>query len=391
MLTRHLYEMDEVISALQLCLATNNENGLFWFWELVVSDETEIARQTVLDVWFLRGGCVDPRILGLLDSETETETDSDFEFYTRATNAFQGQGQCHNAQSLLKETSQMESRPNMTPIASSEHAKQRRIVRSSRFIALLHENEFANISKKNAIQFWISLDSACRQGNRVDAIWLLQVAKFYLSDDGIWSALMCMCRDSKESKSKSKCKDVLTRLKNQTNQTNENPNTILYQANAVLYLCQRSCDRDRYQEIKSETMKNIQESLRSKNSWNLFNSVVGRRSARFFAIPRESLTQNTTRGQMPNKYTNISELRNPIPHLEDGCKFWKRVQITDDETYDKYFPDDIPDEWSTADQEKSHGRGCLDLNLDKKQQELITVRETPALPFEWTVAICVRQ
>jgi hypothetical protein len=52
----------------------------------------------------------------------------------------------------------------------------------------------------------------------------------------------------------------------------------------------------------------------------------------------------------------------------EGCPFWTRVieeevpWLDDDRKeafYDLYFPDDIPDEWSRQDQEKSHGFGCL--------------------------------
>jgi hypothetical protein len=42
-LTRHLYEIDEVISALQLCLHEDNDQALFWLWELVVSGEEAAA------------------------------------------------------------------------------------------------------------------------------------------------------------------------------------------------------------------------------------------------------------------------------------------------------------------------------------------------------------
>jgi hypothetical protein len=41
---------------------------------------------------------------------------------------------------------------------------------------------------------------------------------------------------------------------------------------------------------------------------------------------------------------------------------WKRIRRNDDireAFYDLYFPDDIPDEWSAADQEKSHGYGLF--------------------------------
>jgi hypothetical protein len=102
------------------------------------------------------------------------------------------------------------------------------------------------------------------------------------------------------------------------------------------------------------------------------------RKARLYAIPVEALHAKTTRGSMMYKYTNIQDLREPILLLPTACAFWRRVtaeagfkvdgdtvEVPDDEAYeafyDKYFPDDIPDEWSLADQHKSHGRGLINL------------------------------
>ncbi len=39
MLTRNLYELDEVVAALQLCLRTVNQQAYFWAWELYISEE----------------------------------------------------------------------------------------------------------------------------------------------------------------------------------------------------------------------------------------------------------------------------------------------------------------------------------------------------------------
>jgi hypothetical protein len=51
-------------------------------------------------------------------------------------------------------------------------------------------------------------------------------------------------------------------------------------------------------------------------------------------------------------------------------RFWKnilkQVCLTNDDSrekfYEEFFPDDIPDEWSLADQSKSHGSGMLALS-----------------------------
>jgi hypothetical protein len=72
-------------------------------------------------------------------------------------------------------------------------------------------------------------------------------------------------------------------------------------------------------------------------------------------------------------YTNIRELNDIEPSLI-GCPFWeeaiaeygtieKRIQWNSDddleEFYDRYFPDDIPDEWTKAEKAVSHGDGLL--------------------------------
>jgi hypothetical protein len=107
--------------------------------------------------------------------------------------------------------------------------------------------------------------------------------------------------------------------------------------------------------------------------WSFWPSLKGRK-ARLQSIPLEALTEDTTRGSMLTKYTNIGDLREPILLLPSACAYWRRVtaaagfkmieddvEVPEDEAYeafyDLHFPDDIPDEWSLADQQKSHGRG----------------------------------
>jgi len=110
--------------------------------------------------------------------------------------------------------------------------------------------------------------------------------------------------------------------------------------------------------------------------WDYWNKQIGRRKARVYTIPVEALSATTTRGRLPAIYTNIDDVRNPVVLLPEGCRFWKEISMkigltVDAETgtarfpnddvlevfYKQYFPDDIPDEWSAADQGKSHGFG----------------------------------
>jgi len=96
-----------------------------------------------------------------------------------------------------------------------------------------------------------------------------------------------------------------------------------------------------------------------------WKSLTGRRKRRLFAIPSECLYRISERGCMSNQETTLKKL---YQLSLEGCPFWNRVLeeeapwLSDERKeafYELYFPDDIPDEWSAADQEKSHGYGVL--------------------------------
>ena len=100
--------------------------------------------------------------------------------------------------------------------------------------------------------------------------------------------------------------------------------------------------------------------IRQLQAWA---TQVGRRSRRLYAIPKECLYGQTERGILPVAQTTLGELRDIEPALSLS-PFWQhRVTLTDPDAlelfYAAYFPDDIPDEWSLKDQEKSHGVGVL--------------------------------
>jgi hypothetical protein len=93
----------------------------------------------------------------------------------------------------------------------------------------------------------------------------------------------------------------------------------------------------------------------------------GRRCRRVFEIPSDCLMYITERGRtLTFQQDNLGELRSLPSDVLRGCPYW-------DEQYEEHkpdesdegkeafwstnFPDDIPDEWSLADQKKSHGTG----------------------------------
>jgi len=101
----------------------------------------------------------------------------------------------------------------------------------------------------------------------------------------------------------------------------------------------------------------------------------GPRQARVLAIPRIALYGITQRGHMRQTASTIGALRDIEPSLvgpywdhalkgratgrrADGHILW-RSDEDQEEFYEVNFPDDIPDEWPLAEQEKSHGAGVL--------------------------------
>jgi hypothetical protein len=107
---------------------------------------------------------------------------------------------------------------------------------------------------------------------------------------------------------------------------------------------------------------------------NELSLSVGRRDRRVYSIPSACLYGTTLRGRSKWAQNNFTQLYNVEKYLV-GCPFWDEVleeyaDVEDgeikwksddklEEFYEKYFPDDIPDEWSKKDQLKSHGDGVL--------------------------------
>lgn len=100
---------------------------------------------------------------------------------------------------------------------------------------------------------------------------------------------------------------------------------------------------------------------------------LGRRARRQYPIPHECLYWLTTRGAKSVYESSEKLLRGSLerPGKLWGATYWDSVSDTvggweavrsDPEVrmafYDEHFPDETPDEWSTAEREKSHGRGA---------------------------------
>jgi len=101
---------------------------------------------------------------------------------------------------------------------------------------------------------------------------------------------------------------------------------------------------------------------------SLPDAPIGRRASRIYSIPMECLYGITRRGRMMRTASTVEGL-NDVEKGMRGCPFWEEAMepyqiggqwISDEameQFYEAHFPDDIPDEWTRAEKEKSHGPG----------------------------------
>lgn len=349
-LTRHLYELDEVVSALQTCLRNKWPRAPFWLWELVVSDEIAVAHRTLMDIWYESGGgWFAGAILG---TPIPTDTAGWLRLLTITEEAVERAGSVNAAVFLQRTVASR--RPCTTPPATSPALIEYRVSRSMAFCTALDSAE--EIDRALATDWFIALEFALRLHRRVDAAWLIHGVAPILSADGIWAALQMIgitapiCAAFRTAASPHPVSQLLSQI------------------NAALVMGATEEER--------EAMCAAPPPARYAHTWAEYDKLRGRRKARVYAIPVDALHSETTRGSMPSRYTNIDEVREPMPLLPEACAYWRAALReygahedpatgalmfpTDDslESFaDHLFPDNVPDEWSAADQQKSHGCG----------------------------------
>jgi hypothetical protein len=394
--TRNLYEMDEVIAALQYNLRNGWGRAVFWCWELKRSMEYELLRNTLQESWLRWGAPQDPTLATLFPTLHKKSKPEEWITVTLRVMQACSYNTVRNTYLIttLQEALQSPTRPHMTPTAVK---KPRTLQRRQRKADLLRAaySDSEEIPVEEAIAWMISLDSACRQGDRKDALWLLQAVQQTMSADTIWTILRLIFRGGAPTQ------QIIQDL-----QAAASPHPfqqLLSQAAAIAFLCQRTQERN-LQLTETPAAPPIAFYTRD---WRQWDEVVGTRAARIHTIPQDALHKGTSRGQLPHRFTNIDDLYDPIPGLALSCTFWKTIlgkygilydesddtiAFPDDEDdtlecfHDDLFPDDIPDEWSKADQAKSHGRGNEEYALPAPTQP---IREDIPAPKSWYAAIHV--
>lgn len=354
-MTRNLYSMDEVVSALQVSLRSGNGRAFFWLWELSISLEGPAALSAAHDAWLLWGGGFDPFLLTLPAPTTGPAAHT---LMWRIQNAIQAAGSL-NAQRLLAETADLEEPPpfQQQPLSSPPPLP----------LPSPPPPPDNDDDPDYGPLLWAALHRAVQTQSRRTALWYLQAATAALCPDTLWLFLTALAATHPQAPL---LKAALTTLR--THATPHPTSQLLHQAVALLILCNPTAT------VLTPPPKPPASALACRD-WDTWTVRVGRRAARVHAIPAAALHQATTRGALPAAYTNVDEVRVPGPALLTGCRFWQTataaagafydstadaLRFPDDEAlevfYERHFPDDIPDEWSLVDQHKSHGAGCAE-------------------------------
>lgn len=376
-LTRHLYESDEVVAALQLSLRSGDTTAaLFWTHELIVSDEAPLALQILRATWLRWGAPHDHYILTLDLSPTLPLR------VAAACAAARGAAPID----LLNAAATVTVPPPGNQLTVTKRQQEARQLRANAFAKAAAETDETDMPTATA--WWLAFEGAIRTASYAAAIWYLQWAQPLLCADTIWAAIAAATATHRH---------IVAGFRDAAS---AHPTCqLLHQTAAVLFLARYA------QEMPPPIILDAAVISSAETQWAEWDRMTGRRAGRALAIPAAALHAGTTRGALSAAYTNIDDCRNPLTLLPQACRFWRSavalagMTINPDREdaefpsdnhleafHATYFPDDLPDEWSATDQQKSHGRGCAE--TAPPDPSVVYVRDTYTEPgFSDPVAV----
>jgi hypothetical protein len=345
-LSRHFYSLDEVQAALLYTTSRNSSTeALFWSQEMILSGCVAESISTLFQSWLWNTGSM--RLQWLVDAwktlASEELSEDDILLATYRLSTIHHTNRDNSLWNILVLTTK---NPNEMPdtvtrktphVIPSEDAKEVYFVR------------------------------AMFQGKARSAWWISQ----YMDYERIW-ILLDWFAENIHTKFHEQYKTCLEALQNyeQLLGYKSDEYDVIVRCAAIVSMCVWP-DRleESFKPLVSEIDKNNAQTL------NELAAAVGRRERRVHQIPNSCLYGTTQRGRSRWAQSNYTQLYNIEKYLI-GCPFWDEVlaeyaDVTEEgeikwhsddkmeEFYEKYFPDDIPDEWSKKDQQKSHGDGVL--------------------------------
>lgn len=338
-LTRHFYALDEVYSALQYASTRNDRlETLFWCQELLLSKCVGETISTLFESWLWHKGPF--QLQWLLGAWTtlagEELSEDDILLAAYQLSAISYRHRDHSLWNILVLTAQGAEPERLTPktplILPSSDDRECYVVR-----ALYQGKAYS--------AWWMSRRMA------TDRVWELLT----------WYATHC----TKHGASYHTCFKALQSYEQLLGYRTDEYDTIV-RCLAVLSLCLSPSQQ--VHSLSSLPSMIDATSLTRLAEWQ---QRLSRKSYRVYSIPTACLYGTMGRGRIPWQSSTVSQLNET--HLI-GCPFWEEalseyavidegVHWNSDDTmeqfYHRYFPDDLPDEWTKAEKERSHGDGLL--------------------------------
>ncbi len=349
-LTRHFYSFDEVQAALQHTTWRNNQlESLFWCQELLLSGYVGEAISTLFQCWLLQTGpmCLQWLIDAWKSLASDELSEDAILLATYKLACFKKHD--NSLWNILCITAQ---NPDKIPDRLTRKALK----------------NAPTIDKKE-----LYFINSIYQGKARCAWWISQ----YMSAESIWNLLDWVSKNvyPKYTEQYCICLDALKNYDKLLGYKSDEYDIII-RCMAIIMFCISS----KMCESSFMTLTNTIDSgcIQSMDEWS---KIIGSRARRIYSIPNLCLYGVTLRGQSKWAQNNYYQLNN-IEKYINGCPFWDEVleeygtrtkngdddgakeikwnsDESEEEFYDKYFPDDIPDEWTKKDKQKSHGDGVL--------------------------------
>ena len=328
-LTRNLYREDEVIAALQLSLIRGNAaEALDWAQEAADSDMDVKLFQTLLSVWLNYVGVQNISWLGWLIAAIEASP-TEHDIIALVTELARSP----------KDTSVFALQVlGMTQSTTTPDHVKRIVLPESVHCANEHERAFVSAVLQRKAEFAWNLSAPLWETGRADEL-LCEIHTIPLLEkvsevlEPIWSA------------------EFLSP----------------FRALAILVATSRT--------VCSTVAERAPLDQALIAEWNR-RATLSMRKRRILAVPTDCLYWQTERGRMAPGLSTESDIMLDWRRSLSMSPFW--LDKLHYSQHDTYFPDDIPDEWSSKDRQKSHGFAAANENPFQKYLEVFWATAAPS-------------
>ena len=362
-LSRHFYSLDEVQAALLYTTTrTRIQEALFWSQEMIQSGCIGEAISTLFQSWLWHTGPM--RLQWLINAwktlASEQLSTEDILLSTYRLSSISSVERDNSLWNILCITG---SDPNKIPDRVTKKTPQ--FVPSKDLIPKMVQREKINEEVCDIKELYFI--RAIYQGKASSAWW----ASMYLSEERVWLLLDWFATHIRIEHTE-EYKQCLESLKGyeQLLGYKSAEYDIIVRCMAVIIMCVG--DEKRKRSFRPEIDMIDERYVKEMKEWDV---NMGRISRRIYQIPKECLYGITLRGCMKWTHHNMIQLHNVEKYIV-GCSFWDETlseyaDVSEDgiikwysddkqeEFYEIFFPDDIPDEWTKTEKLKSHGDGII--------------------------------